>query len=136
MTVTRTITDVVDEWLDLLTDHDAGADELRALVDPEARFVEHPSSINPEGSQRDRHAMLGGLMVARGLLAWQRYDQREHDQLGPDRVATRARWQGQLLMDVGSLRRGQVVTAHVALFVTLRDGRIVHQENFDCYDRW
>jgi ketosteroid isomerase-like protein len=47
--------------------------------------------------------------------------------------SVRATWTGVIGIDAGPLSRGDAVTAHVASLLTVRDGKIVDQETFDCY---
>lgn len=125
--------DLIDRWLDAVTDPARPLDDIAGLLDPEVRFIERPNRINPDGTDRDLTAMLQGVTAGRRLLAWQRFDRRSHDVIADDRVVSRARWQGEVAREVGALKPGHVLTAHVAMFFTLRDGRVVHQENYDCY---
>ena len=52
--------------------------ELDELLAPEVRFVERPSLVSPKGSERDAAAMRAGIEAGRKLLAWQRYEVRDH----------------------------------------------------------
>jgi hypothetical protein len=35
--------------------------------------------------------------------------------------------------EAGALTPGRVLTAHIAMFFTLRNDRILRQENYDCF---
>ncbi len=48
-------------------------------------------------------------------------------------LVTRAVWEGELAIDAGPLVRGTRLRADIAMFFEFRDGRILRQENFDCY---
>ena len=82
----------VDAWLDAVVDDRRSIEEVAGHLADDARFLEHPNLVNPGGSDRDRAAMVAGIEAGRGLLAWQRFDDRRHDPLGEDRVLTRATW--------------------------------------------
>ncbi len=43
-------------------------------------------------------------------------------------------WVGILAVPVGQLNVGDEMRAHFGVFVTFRDGRIVRQRNYDCFD--
>lgn len=47
---------------------------------------------------------------------------------------TRATWTGTLAIDARPRAAGTALRAACPIHFTLRDGRIVLQENFDCYD--
>ena len=47
---------------------------------------------------------------------------------------TRATWAGTLAIDAGPWPAGTELRAECCMVFAVRDGRIVHQENYDCYD--
>jgi ketosteroid isomerase-like protein len=124
---------VVERYFAALTDPDAAAAGFGELLDPEIRFVEQPNALNPQGGERDRAAMLASFEQGRRLLAEQTID--VHDLLGVGEVVvTRATWTGTLAEPFGSFRAGARLRIHFAAFFTVRGGRIVRQENYDCYE--
>lgn len=46
----------------------------------------------------------------------------------------RSTWTGEIATDAGPFRAGQQLTAHVAQFIDVRDGRIASIETYDCYE--
>src|SRR5262245_2492060 len=52
--------------------------ELDELLAPEIHFVERPNLVNPKGGERDAAAIRAGVEAGRKLLAWQRYEVRDH----------------------------------------------------------
>jgi len=130
--MTETMIATVERYLALVADIDADPAAFEDLVHPDARFVERPCLVSPLGQERDRASALAGLARGRELLSAQRIDVRDHIVAG-DRVVTRAVWTGALARDAGPLRAGTELRADSSMFFTVRDGRIVAQENFDCY---
>ena len=45
-------------------------------------------------------------------------------------------WTGTLAVPVGALPVGGQMRARFAQFYELRDGKIVAQRNYDCFDPW
>jgi ketosteroid isomerase-like protein len=123
---------VVDRYLAVVADLDAEPDALAALLDPAARIVEHPNLVAPTGRKRDAAAARAAREHSRTLLAGHRFDVREHLVAG-DRVVTRATWTGTLARDAGTLGAGTELRAECCMVFTVHGGRIVDQENFDCY---
>lgn len=122
----------VDDWLDAF--EVGGPASLEPWMTEDAVFVEHPNTVNPTGTERDRATMAEGVEAGRAMLSRQGYRDRRHAVIGPRDVVTRARWEGELAIDVGPWAAGTVLAAHVAMFVELApDGRIRRQENYDCY---
>lgn len=100
---------------------------LSAVLHPEARISEMPNAINAGGTERDVAEAREAFARGRGLLASQRYDVHEVLENG-DRIAARATWHGTLAAT------GQELTAHIATFTHLRDGRIFRHATYDCYE--
>ena len=51
-----------------------------------------------------------------------------------DQVAVEALWTGTLAVALGSIPAGGQMRARFAIFLTYRDGKIVRQHNYDCFD--
>jgi SnoaL-like protein len=124
---------VVERFLASLSHRWPSEDELAELLDPGIRFVERPNLVNPRGSERDAEAMRAGLEAGKQLLAWQSYDIRDHVAEG-NMVVTRMRWTGELAVDAGPWEAGTKLSAWCVAHYTLKDDRIAHIEQHDCYD--
>src|SRR3954447_2631964 len=108
-------------------------DELDELLAADVRFVERPNLINPAGSERDLRGMRAGIEAGRTLLAWQRYEVRDHVAHG-DIVVTRMRWSGELAIDAGPWIRGTRLSAWCVAHYRLVGGRIADIEQHDFYE--
>jgi ketosteroid isomerase-like protein len=123
---------VIDRYLAAVTDNDAAAADVAAFVHADARFVEHPNLVAPSGRRRDAEAALAALGHSRRLMREHRFDVQDHLVDG-DRVVTRARWTGVLAIDAGDLPAGTELRADCCMVFTVRDGRVLDQQNYDCY---
>jgi ketosteroid isomerase-like protein len=126
-------TAVVERYLALLFDPAATSARLADLLHDDVVFVEHPNQVSPQGSRRDRSALLASFEAGRRLMAEQRLDDLEVLPAG-DYVVARAAWSGTLAVDAAPLRAGSTLRARLAMFFTVRDGRVFRQENYDCYE--
>jgi ketosteroid isomerase-like protein len=124
---------LVQRYLDLVADPTSDLAAIEAVLDPEFRFIEHSNLMSPAGSERDRTIVLDSIPQGRMLLSSQRFEVHDHAVVGDTRVITRAFWEGRLAMGAGLLGIGSSLRADLAMFFDVRDGRIVRQENFDCY---
>jgi len=107
--------------------------DLAPLLDPDLRVIEHPNALSPGGSEHNRQEALAGFRAGKILLAEQDLD--IHETIATaDTVAVRATWSGVVARSAGGFAAGTRLTAHVASFLTARDGRIVRHETFDCYE--
>jgi ketosteroid isomerase-like protein len=53
-----------------------------------------------------------------------------------DSVAVEFRWSGTLAVTVGPLAAGDVICGRFASFLEFREGRIVAQRSYDCFEPW
>lgn len=110
-------------------------DDLRPYLHPDARVVERPNLLVPSGRASDRTAMLAASTAGAGLLRRQRYEVRSLLEHGSE-VIVRVLWTGVIAHDAGPFAAGQVLTAHIAQFIRVQDGKIVEIETYDCYEPW
>jgi ketosteroid isomerase-like protein len=108
-------------------------DQLAEFLASDARTVEHPNALVAAGRVSDRATMLANSTTGAGLLAGQTYQVHSLAEVDGTVVA-RLTWTGVIAQDAGPFTAGQTLTAHIAQFVTVRDGRIEEIETYDCYE--
>lgn len=123
----------VRRYYEVVGDLASTEEQLEGLLDPAVRVVIHPNTIEPNGSVRDRDAVLAGFRAGRTMLSAQSFD--VHDVLvgGDGRAAVKATWSGTVAVELPGLAPGTELVAEVASLLTVSGGRIVGQESFDCY---
>ncbi|MFE8992817.1 nuclear transport factor 2 family protein [Streptomyces collinus] len=87
----------------------------------------------PAGVVRDLAETLAASAQARTLLTAQ-HDEVVNAVASGDQVALEVTWSGTLASGFGHLPAGHVIRAHIAAFLEFRDGKIVAQRNYDCYE--
>ncbi|MFD9903785.1 nuclear transport factor 2 family protein [Streptomyces sp. NPDC059063] len=112
----------------------AGEDELAAFFHPDAVHTQLPNALFPDGTVRDLPSMLAASQQGRHLLADQHFDVTNAMATG-SRVALETVWSGTLAVPLGDLPAGRALRAHIAVILEFRDGRIIAQRNYDCYER-
>ena len=124
---------MVRAYVDAVSQFDEAA--VTALLHPEMRFHELPNRIRPKGGVDDLAAMMAGLRRAGEgkVLRRPRYIFGDVIAAG-DRVVVEARWEGELAMPIGRLQAGEIMVAHICMVFRLKDGRIIEQRNYDCYE--
>jgi ketosteroid isomerase-like protein len=113
------------------------ADELGGLrfFADDAIQVEFPNRLVPTGVTRDLAALRDAAERGRKLMTAQRFEVVNAIASG-DQVAVEAIWTGTLAVPLGSIPAGGQMRARFAIFLTYRDGKIVRQHNYDCFDPW
>ncbi|WP_230487013.1 nuclear transport factor 2 family protein [Nocardioides anomalus] len=104
---------------------------MAAFWHPDAEQVELPSLVRPLGHRRPWSEMLEAY--AAGFLARQAYEVTDVLADG-DRLAVRLRWTATAATAAGPIPAGAELVAHVAVSYELRDGLILRQSSYDCYE--
>jgi ketosteroid isomerase-like protein len=110
-------------------------DTLARFFAPDAVQEEFPNRLSPGGRRNTLADMLEGARRGQKILTRQHYDIRSEMEVG-NRVALEVTWTGTLAVPVGTLAAGAEMRAHFAVFLEFRDGKIIEQRNYDCFDPW
>jgi ketosteroid isomerase-like protein len=97
--------------------------------------VEFPNRLVPHGATRDLAALRDAAERGRKVMTAQRFEVVNAIASG-EQVAVEAIWSGTLAVPLGSIPAGGQMRARFAIFLTYRDGKIVRQHNYDCFDPW
>ncbi len=107
--------------------------ELEDLFTKDVTFTEYPNLVKPSGASVGLRDLLASSRAGARLLASQKYEVHHAAQHGNTAIL-RATWTGTVGADVGRFLAGQRLTAHIAQFITVRDGRISNIATYDCYE--
>lgn len=110
------------------------ADTLSFFADDVVQ-VEFPNRLVPDGATRDLAALREAAVRGSKVMTAQRYEVLNAIASG-DQVAVEANWIGTLAVPFGNTPAGGEMRARFAIFLTFRDGKIVRQHNYDCFDPW
>ncbi len=119
----------------LATMESGSGDEKLAFFAPAVVQEEYPNRITPSTVVRDLAALRAGMERGQKIMAAERYEILNALAEG-DQVSLEVQWTGTLAVAVGSLSAGGDTRARLAIFLEFRDGQIVRQRNYDCYDPW
>jgi ketosteroid isomerase-like protein len=110
-------------------------DEVRALLADDVQQEEFPNRLLPNGTTRDRAAMLEAGERGKRVMAGQRYEVLNVVAAGTY-VALEARWTGTLAVPVGSLPASGEMRARFAMFFEFKGAKIWRVRNYDCFEPW
>jgi ketosteroid isomerase-like protein len=113
--------DIARRYLALLVDPASTADHLDTVLAPEIIVEEAPNLIAPAGRKRDHKAIREGFALESAVESG-------------DRVILEVRWRGVLAQGFGQVAAGTEMRARCAMFLAFRDGKLVSQRNYDCYE--
>lgn len=111
----------------------ATGEALAAFFHPQVEQREHPNALNRTGQTRGLAAMLEGAERGQKLLSSQRYAVRGAVAQG-DSVALEVDWSGTLAIPLRTLAAGDTLRAACGMFLTFKNGRILSQRNYDCFE--
>jgi ketosteroid isomerase-like protein len=103
------------------------------FIDPAIVQVERPNKLYKDGQVRGAEQMLRDMPRAKQVLQRQSYPIDTIFASG-DNVVVETRWEGIVNVPLGRLKPGDAMVAHICMVFTLRDGKIVRQVNYDCYE--
>lgn len=108
-------------------------DAVARLIEPAIEQVERPNKLYRDGQLRGAEQMLRDLPRGSQVLRQQSYAIGTIFGAG-DQVVVEARWEAIVNVSLGRLAPGDTMVAHICMVFTLRNGRIVRQVNYDCYE--
>ncbi|MET1005518.1 MAG: nuclear transport factor 2 family protein [Propionibacteriaceae bacterium] len=111
----------------------AQGDELASFFHPDAEQIEYPSVMRPTGHRRNLAEMRAGAEVGATIIRDQHYDVHTVIEDG-DRVAVQLTWTATVAVDLGQIPAGTALVSHVAAFYLFRDGLVLQQSSYDCYE--
>lgn len=116
---------------------EAGAtgDTLAAFFAPDVVQEEFPNRLTPNGARRDLAALLDGALKGQEVMRKQRYEVLNVVESGA-KVVLEIQWTGTLAIPLGSIPADGDMRARFAVFLEFRDGKIVRQRNYDCFEPW
>jgi len=100
---------------------------------PEVVQREFPNLLVKAGATRDLAALHRGMEAGKRATSGERYEIVSLVAEG-DEVAVEAIWTATLNVALGTLAAGQTMRAYLAMFLTWRDGKIIAQRNYDCFE--
>jgi ketosteroid isomerase-like protein len=111
----------------------ATGDEMAQFFAPEIVVEIFPSRFFPKGSRDDLAGIRAAAERGKKAMSSQKYEIRDEVASG-DKVAMEIDWVGTLAVPFQSIPQGGQMRAHFAMFLQFKNGKIVSQRNYDCYE--
>ncbi|PTL76015.1 nuclear transport factor 2 family protein [Vitiosangium sp. GDMCC 1.1324] len=108
-------------------------DAMLAFFHPEVMQREYPNRLVPSGVTRDLRGLIESGEKGQKVVSSQRFEVK-HTVAEGDHVALRVEWSATLKVPIGSLPIGGTMRASFGVFLSFRDGRIIEQHNYDCFE--
>ena len=108
---------------------------LALYCSPDIQHQEFPNRLNSRGAVSDLAAMKAAAQRGRKVISRQTYEIRNIVGEG-DHLALEVDWTGTLAIPFESIPIGGTLRAHFAMFLDFKDGKVVRQRNYDCFEPW
>src|SRR5260370_31390754 len=125
---------IARRYLQALEMGETGA-ALKEFLAPDVVLEEFPNLLTPLGKKRDLAAALEGAERGKRVMSRQMYKIKQ-EIADHDRVALEVEWVGTLAVPYGSISAGGQMRAFFAVFLEFREGNIIRQQNYDCFEAW
>jgi ketosteroid isomerase-like protein len=106
---------------------------IAELLHEEAVIEVLPNRLDPRGSRRTRAEALADVERGRVLLREECYEVTSAI-ADATHAALEVTWTGVLAIAAGALPAGATMRARCSMHFQVREGRIVEQRNYDCFD--
>ncbi|MES1174762.1 MAG: nuclear transport factor 2 family protein [Myxococcales bacterium] len=100
---------------------------------PDVEQRELPNQLLKTGARRDLAALIAAGEKGKRAVVSENYEIVSAVEQG-DRLALEAIWTGILAVPLGTVPAGGTLRAHLGMFFTFRDGRILKLHNYDCFE--
>jgi ketosteroid isomerase-like protein len=111
----------------------AQPDEIAAFFAEDAVQEEFPNRFAPKGAVRSLAEIRSARETALELFDWEEHELRGATGSGAT-VALEVRWTARVAVTRDSFTAGQQLEAHMAVFLEFRDGLIVRQRTYRCFE--
>lgn len=123
----------VDSFLTLLESFSTDEAAFTALLHPQMEQIEFPNALNKSGQRSDRSQLISRMELGRKILRRQNFEITSQAEQG-ELAYIEAKWEGEMAVDAGPLKKGQVLSAHFCMAFEFREGKILRQRNYDCFE--
>ena len=107
--------------------------DITLFFHPDAVQVELPNRLNPKGVVSYLDQIIERSYKGRKLLKVQNYEI-ENEVVMDDTVVLQIKWTGVVAVSIGRLGAGQTMKGYFAMFLRFKNGQIIKQTNYNCFD--
>ncbi|WP_167856422.1 nuclear transport factor 2 family protein [Hymenobacter metallicola] len=108
----------------------AYADVLHAEVEQ----IEYPNLMNRTLQRRSFDDIIEHIRAGRELMVNPRFEMQKAQVCADNSIIVEGYWHATLATDIGSMVRGQKLSAQFCVLFELRDNKIIQQRTYACYD--
>ncbi|MCB9330966.1 MAG: nuclear transport factor 2 family protein [Lewinellaceae bacterium] len=109
------------------------AEELMSFYHPDIEQIEYPNTLTKNTTIRKLNDLKLAAEKGKQVLQKEEYQILNSYTIG-NTVILEALWTGTLAIPLGNIPVGGQMKAHFAQFFEFKDGKIIRQRNYDCFE--
>ena len=125
---------IVEEFLKTLETR-TDFEELIPFYHPEVEQIEYPNLLTTVKTCRSLDDLRNAAEKGKGVLQSEKYEI-INKYTAESVVIVEVVWRGILDIPIGKLKPGDTMKAYFAQFYEFKDGRIIRQRNYDCFEHF
>lgn len=125
--------EVARQYIEVVGDPASTSEDLKAFLDQSVVWREMPNRFAPAGRESDLATACASFEKGRAYLPRQIYTIRRMV-ASRETVVLEISWTGEVLKTIGPFPAGTRLSAQLAIFLRFRDGKIISQTDYPCYD--
>ncbi|TGE12612.1 nuclear transport factor 2 family protein [Hymenobacter elongatus] len=104
------------------------------VLHPDVEQIEYPNLLNRTLQRRSFQDILDNIRAGRELLVEPHVELHRSQVCADGSVMVEAHWRATITSDIGPLVRGQLLAAQFCMIFELKDGKIIQQRTYNCFD--
>lgn len=125
---------IVEEFLKTLETR-TDFEELIPFYHPDVEQIEYPNLLTTVKTCRSLDDLRNAAEKGKGVLQSEKYEI-INKYTSESVVIVEVVWRGVLDIPIGKLKPGDTMKAYFAQFYEFKDGRIIRQRNYDCFEHF
>ncbi len=109
------------------------ADELAIYYSESIEQIEYPNRLMPNGAVRNLNDLKEAFLRGKSVLISQNYDIQKSYVVG-NTVILETIWTAEIAIPIGKTPAGKKMKAYFAQFIEFKDGKIIRQRTYDCFE--
>lgn len=106
------------------------------LLHPDVEQIEYPNLRNRSLQRRSFSEIIEHIRAGRELLLDPHIELRRTQTCADGSILVEAYWHATLATDIGSMIRGQRLSTYFCLVFELKEGKIIQQRTYGCFDHF
>ncbi|CAM6120200.1 unnamed protein product [Calypogeia fissa] len=124
---------LIRKYFDLVANFNNDPKEYEQILHKDMVETEYPNLLSPMTRNRSTEEGMKGISMGRRFLKFQKFSIQKVFE-AENAVTVEMIWSGEILANIGPLKADQALSAFVCYVFEFKDGLILHQRHYDCFE--